>query len=139
MPSRKVWTYTPKPVKLDPEEKTVFLNRAKEAIAQSEKLSRVIHRIDIKNGCIYLYELYKPMGWNDPKSIFIKPLIDGKYNESIFARITLHDKKGANCTADWQRYTGQWIEMHQGTLSECLNFIISGRGSFQPLSIDEDD
>ena len=124
---------------MDPEEKTVFLNRAKEAIAQSKKLSRVIHRIDIKNGCIYFYELYKPMGWNDPKSIFIKPLINGKYNESIFARITLHDKKGVNCTADWQRHTGQWIEMHQGTLSECLNFIISGRGSFQPLSIDEDD
>ncbi len=124
MPSNKVWVkIPPKPIKLDPRDKILIMNDVKKFISNSKKLSNRINRIDIRGGRIYLYYLYKPFRWNDPKAIFIKPLIDGKYNEIIFARITLYDKKGIDCTADWQRHNGQWITLINGSLKECLDYI----------------
>ncbi len=124
MPLRKVWKKVPpKPIKLDQKDKTALLKEVNNFIVSSQKLSNGINRIKIRAGRIYFYFLYKPMRWNDPNAIFIKPLIDGKYFEDIFARITLFDKKGIDCTADWQRHTGEWIVLNKGTLRECLQFI----------------
>ena len=70
---------------------------------------------------VYLYELveqFLPEG-----AIFMKPLIDGKYLELPYARITLHDTHGDSCAVDWQRHNNQWITLHTGTLEECLGYI----------------
>ena len=70
---------------------------------------------------IYLYELveqFQPEG-----ARFIKPLIDGKYCEFPYARLTLNDLNGESCTADWQRHNDQWMTLHAGTLAECLHAI----------------
>jgi hypothetical protein len=131
MPSNKVWVkMPPKPAKLGSREKAIILEDVNDFITNSQKLSKRINRIKVQGGRIYFYFLYKPMLWNDPNAIFIKPLIDGKYNESIFARITLYDKKGMDCTADWQRHTGQWITLTKGTLKECLYYIDEDNGFF---------
>ncbi|MHA1492233.1 MAG: hypothetical protein ACTSRI_21600 [Promethearchaeota archaeon] len=131
MPSKKVWVkLPPKPVKLEAGDKKIFLEEVRNFISKSQKLAERINRITIKAGRIYLYFLYKPMRWNDPEAIFIKPLIDGKYNESIFARITLHDKEGKNCTTDWQRHNEKWITLKTGTLKECLEYIETDNGFF---------
>jgi hypothetical protein len=50
-------------------------------------------------------------------------LIEGKYLELPMARITLYDKAGNRCTADWQRHNKQWINLFEGEISECLRFI----------------
>lgn len=137
MPSKKVWVkMPPRPIKLEAKDKEVLLKEVNDFISKSYKLSKRINRISIKAGRIYLYHLYKPMGWNDPKAIFIKPLINGKYNESIFARITLYDKKGEDCTADWQRYNEKWITLKNGTLKECFEYINAEKSFF---NLDSDD
>jgi hypothetical protein len=71
-------------------------------------------------GRVYLYHLVEQFGWDNPKTIFRIPLIEGKYAEFPFTRITIYDLEGKECTADWQRHTGQWISLHEGTLEECL-------------------
>jgi len=123
MPARKVWTYIPRPIKLRPEEKGTFLKEAKEFIAKSQKIAKGFRKIKFHGGRIYIYHLYEYSLWNDPNVKFIKPLIDGRYIEVIFARITIYDKKGLKCTADWQRHNEQWITLSEGTLNECLQFI----------------
>ena len=70
------------------------------------------------------YNLYELVEQFIPEgAIIIKPLIDGKYLEFPYARITMNDTKGNNCSADWQRHNNQWIELFTGTLKECLNNI----------------
>lgn len=124
MPSKKVWVKTPpKPAKLDDTDKARIIAEVNAFIANSRKLSKRINRIKVQAGRVYFYFLYKPFRWNDPNARFIKPLIDGKYNESVFARITLYDRNGMDCTADWQRHTGQWIDLTNGTLKKCLEYI----------------
>lgn len=137
MPSNKVWVkMPPKPVKLDDMDKDKILSEVNAFIANSSRLSKRIQRIKVQGGRIYLYFLYKPMRWNDPNAMFIKPLIDGKYNEDVFARITIYDKARMDCTADWQRHTGQWIDLHKGSLMECLQYIDTEEGFFNLDSLE---
>ncbi|KZE74390.1 hypothetical protein AV654_29310 [Paenibacillus elgii] len=62
---------------------------------------------------------------------FIKSLIDGKYAEFPMARITLYDNQGNRCEADWQRHTGQWVNLFSGNITECLSFIEENEQWFQ--------
>jgi len=39
------------------------------------------------------------------------------------ARITLYDTLGNTCEADWQRHTGQWTNLYEEDIAECLIFI----------------
>jgi hypothetical protein len=70
---------------------------------------------------IYLYELVEQ--FKIEGAIYIKPLIEDKYMEFPYARITLNDAHGSNCSADWQRHNDQWMTLHTGTVAECLDHI----------------
>lgn len=121
--TKKIWVYSPKPVQLDWFTKDVLLTRVKEFIASSKWLTQMVSRISIRAGRIYIYHLVEAFIPENAEVYFIKPLIEGKYNEFPLARITLYDKKGDTCTVDWQRHTGQWITLHRGALDGCLQFI----------------
>lgn len=112
--TKAVWMYNPKPTKLTQNGKELLLKRVNDFVASSERLSEEVKRIDVRAGRIYLFHLVEQ---------FIKPLIDGKYAEFPMARITLFDAEGEKCTADWLRHTGQWYNIYEGNLEECLNFI----------------
>ena len=62
--------------------------------------------------------------------VYIKPLIDGKYLELTYARITLYDSEGTDCTLDWQRHNNQWMTLANGTLEECLYHMEQDEGWF---------
>jgi hypothetical protein len=77
--------------------------------------------VEIRGNRIYLHELveqFKPEG-----AVYTKPLIDDKYLEFPYARITMQDAQGNNCTVDYQRHNNQWMTLYVGTLTECLNNI----------------
>jgi hypothetical protein len=67
--------------------------------------------------------LREQFGWDNPKFQFIKPLIDGRYTEFPMARITLFDSRGDQCEVNWQRHTGQWLNVFEGNIGSCLAFI----------------
>jgi hypothetical protein len=119
----KTWVYSPKPAQLDRFTKDILRVSIQKFIDSSKRLSQKVNRIEIKAGRIYLYHLVEPFIPKGKKVRWIKPLIEGKYFEYPLARITLFDKRGIICTADWQRHTGQWISLHKGPLNECLKFI----------------
>lgn len=119
----KRWTSNPKPAKLSATEKTQLESVVNQFILKSSRLKEIVYRIEIKAGRIYLYRLYEQLGWNNPDVQFVKPLIDGKYAEFPMARITLYSGQGQTCEADWQRHTGQWMNLYVGDIDGCLNFI----------------
>jgi len=67
-------------------------------------------------------------GWDDPEAKFIKPLIDGKYAEYPYARITIYNNESS---LDWQRHTGQWATLFRGSLHECMKFVNETGGWFE--------
>ena len=119
--SQTVWKYKPDELKFTKNEKETMINKIKETICKMSKLSQKVSKLHIRTNYIYMYEMveqFVPEG-----VVLIKPLIDGKYLEYPYARITLNDKRGDNCTADCQRHTGQWMTLYTGTLDECINSI----------------
>jgi len=124
---KKTWVYSPIPAQLDQFSKDMLKEKVQRFIDSSERLSNKVNRIEVRAGRIYLYYLVEQFIPKRVKVRFIKPLIDGKYVEFPLARITLFDKRGIICTADWQRHTGQWISLHRGSLNECLKFIQDDR------------
>jgi hypothetical protein len=120
---KRTWVYSPKPAQLERFTKDILKDKVQRFIDSSERLSNKVNRIEVRAGRIYLYYLVEPFVLKGEKVRWIKPLIEGKYLEFPLARITLFDKKGDRCTADWQRHTGQWISFHRGSLNECLKFI----------------
>lgn len=115
------WTYQTRPTKPTKNEKEVIKTQVTKFIDSSEKLKEKVSRIDVKAGRVYLYHLVEQ--FHAEGAILIKPLIDGKYCEFIFGRITLYDSKGQKCTADWQRHNDQWFNLYEGTLEDCLSFM----------------
>lgn len=119
-----MWIYDPKPVKLDPYKKNIVRERVEKFISSSERLSKIVNRVDIRGGRVYMYHLVEQRIPKGATGIhFIKPLIDGKYFEFPFARITLFNKEFSNCSVDWQRHNNQWMSLFNGTLDEGLQFI----------------
>ena len=116
-----VWVYRPEAPKFNTNEKANILAKAKTLIKQLPKVSQKATRIEMRANRLYLYELVEQ--YNTEGVIFTKPLIDGKYLEHPYARITLQDGQGTNCTADWQRHNNQWITLYAGTLPECIRNI----------------
>ena len=97
-----VWAFTPQPTKLVKNEKEALMKRINCYIETSNKLKEKVSRVEIKAGRVYFYELVEqfiPEG-----CIVLKPLIEGKYLEMPFGRLTLYDPRGDKCTADWQRH-----------------------------------
>jgi len=74
--------------------------------------------------------LVEQFGWDDPDAKWIKPLIDGKYAEFPYARITV--LKNKEFTVDWQRHTCQWVQLaEENSLIEALKFIDNESAYFQ--------
>lgn len=118
---QKTWVFTPLLKKLDKAEKNLIIAEVQKLIPKFSKLN-IVNRIDIKGGRIYFYKLVEQFGWDDPNSQWIKPLIDGKYCEFIYARININ--KDNTYTVCGQRYNDQWIEFETfNSLEESLNFI----------------
>ena len=119
--AKKVWMYHPTPKKLKDTEKLLLQNKVREFIQTSEKLSKTINRLEIRAGRLYLYNLVEQFGWNDPDITFIVPLIEGKYMEFTYARITVLTNE--KFRLDWQRHNGKWMELCEDTLDVCLKHI----------------
>ena len=116
-----VWVYQPEAPKFNANEKAGMLAKIKVLIQQQPKVLQKVSRLEMRANRIYLYELVEQR--NAKGAIFIKPLIDGKYLEYPYARITLQDNQGNNCSVDWQRHNNQWITLYSGTLPECIKNI----------------
>jgi hypothetical protein len=119
--NKKVWVYTQQAPTFTSTDKEKILMSLQAAIRVLPKLSKKVTRVQMRSNRIYLYELveqFKPEG-----AVFIRPLIDGKYLEFPYARITLNDKRGDSSTADWQRHNNQWITLFSGTFIECIHSI----------------
>jgi len=119
--SQNVWVYSPPTPKFTAFEKESILTKVKTTIKALPKLSQRVSRVDMRGHRIYLYELVEQI--YSEGAIFTRPLIDDKYLEYPYARITLLDKQGDNCTLDWQRHNDQWVTLFPGTLIELINFI----------------
>ena len=127
----KVWVYNPKPAKLNDYKKAALKEDVQDFIKKSEKLSKAVNQVEVKAGRIYLHhQLVEQFGWDDPDAKWLKPLIDGKYAEFPYARITVLINK--KFSVDWQRYTGQWIQLaEENSLVEALKFIDDESSYFQ--------
>jgi len=118
----------PTPKKLTDYEKSDLKEKVQEFVQKSEKLSKKVNRFEIRAGMIYLYHLVEQFGWDDPEAKFIVPLIDGKYAEFPYARITVFTNE--RFSLGWQRHNGQWIELFEDTLLGCLDYIDKDNAHF---------
>jgi len=119
--SQYIWVYQQQSPKFTANEKAKILTKIKLLIRQLPKVSQRVSRVEMRANRIYLYELVEQ--FKSKGAIFTKPLIEGKYLEYPYARITLQDTQGNNCTVDWQRHNNQWITLYSGTLPECIRDI----------------
>ena len=124
MAENYMWVFDPKtPAKISKHQKEALKQKVDGLIKSSNKLSKVTYRFDIRAGRVYIYHLVEQFGWDDPNAIFIKPLIDGRYNEFPLARIMLVDARGEKCRLDWQRHNGEWMPLYEDCLEACIRFI----------------
>ena len=118
----KVWVYNPKPAKLNDYKKAALKEDVQDFIKKSEKLYKAVNRVEVKADRIYLHQLVEQFGWNDPDAKWLKPLIDRKYLELPYARITVLINK--KFSVDWKRHTGQWVQLaEENSLIEALKFM----------------
>lgn len=118
---KKLWIQgTPKPQKLDNSKKMKMIKEVGSFIENSPKLSKSINRFELRAGRVYFFQIIEQSGWNDPNARFTVPLIEGKYLEFKYARITIYPNE---CTLDWQRHNDQWVTLFAGTLAECLQYM----------------
>jgi len=115
---KRAWVYQPETPKAAKQDKARILAQVKEAISGLPKLSKKVSRLDMRANRIYMYELVEQTIREGV--MFTKPLIDGKYLEMPYARITMQDVGGERCTLDCQRYNDQWMTLHAGTLMQCI-------------------
>jgi hypothetical protein len=88
--TKGTWTYIQKPESFSKEEKRSLTERIKNYVEESTLLKERVSRLEIKAGRVYFY-YYEEI--SQTHGILTKPLIDGKYLEFPFARITIYDKK----------------------------------------------
>ena len=119
--SQYIWVYQLQSPKFIANEKTKILTKINELIRQLPKISQKVSRVEMRANRIYLYELVEQ--FKSEGTIFTKPLIEDKYLEYPYARMTLQDTQGNNCTVDWQRHNNRWITLYSGTLQECIRNI----------------
>lgn len=125
--SKGTWTYVQKPESFSKEERQSLTERITNYVEESTYLKERVSRLELKAGRAYFY-YYEEV--SQTYGTLIKPLIEGKYLELPFARITIYDKKSEQCSADYQRHTNKWFTLKEGTLGECLNYIENNMGSF---------
>ena len=126
---KNVWIKgNPKPQKLDNLKKKKMIKEVESFIENSQKLSKSINRFELRAGRVYFFQLVEQFGWNDPNARFIVPLIDGRYAEFKYARITIYANE---CTLDWQRHNDQWMTIFSGAFTECLQHMDERNEWFQ--------
>ena len=109
-----------KPYGFDAQAKAAIISGVTEEIKGYKKLSKKVSRIAMRSNRLYLYELCEKKNISEGAQL-IKPLIDGKHVENMYARITLHDTEGRQCTLECQRFNDQWMALCNGPLARCLN------------------
>jgi hypothetical protein len=127
----RIWTLSNTPIKFTEPLKEELSKRINELVKKTQKLARVSSRIHLQGGRIYFYylsEVHLPENGH----YMGKPLIDGKYQEWIFARITVYDKNADHCTADWQNSSLRWYVLHEGSLENCIQYIETNQWGFAP-------
>ncbi len=120
---RKIWVKAPGPLKLTAAEKDLMVERVRNLVVASKTLAQVTSRIDLQNGRVFLYFLYQPASLEQPSNTNSATLIEGKYIEGCYARITLFKADGFECAAEFERQAGQWVTAREGSLETCLKFI----------------
>jgi len=113
-----VWVRVKEPIKISQSEKNSLMKRIETEIAKTTKIRQAVSRIEIKSGRLYLYKLYEQT--RTEGVTYTIPLIDGKYLEFPYARITIYDPACRNCSLDWQRHNNQWMTLYEGSLEECI-------------------
>jgi len=111
--SQYIWVYQPQPPKFTAGEKARVLEEVKKIIQHLPKVLQKVSRAEMRANRIYLYELAEQIK------------AEGEYLEYPYARITLQDAQGDNCTVDWQRHNSRWVTppQYSGTLPECIKNI----------------
>ena len=113
-----VWVKVKKPRKLSQSDKDSLIKRIEAEIAKTTKLRESVSRIEIRAGRVYLYKLHEQIRAED--FTYTVPLIDGKYLEFPYARITICGFAYNDCTLDWQRANEKWMTIEEGSLEECI-------------------
>ena len=114
-----VWVKGPKkPAKLTQRDKDSLMKTIDTEIAKTTKFKKDLSRKEIRAGRAYFYKLFEQ--FRIEGLIYTVPLIDGKYIEFPYARITIFDKTFRNCSLDWQRPNNQWMTLDEDTLEECI-------------------
>jgi hypothetical protein len=115
-----VWVLVKKPLKFKRDERDQVERFVKDFIEKTVKLKKDLSRILVKAGRVYIYKLFEPALPESEDVVFTKPLIDGKYIEYPYLRITLYNPIFKDCTLDFQRHNGEWMTIDKGTLEECF-------------------
>jgi hypothetical protein len=115
-----MWVYVPKAAKLSKFEKENLNKLINENIKNEFELKEMAKNIEIKSGRVYFYKWIEQKG---DYGILLKPLKEGKYLEIPFARITLYDSSGRNCSAEYNQYNGKWFTLKEGSIADCIKFI----------------
>jgi len=113
-----IWGKVQNPIKITQDEKFFLLKKIESIIAKTTKIREAVSRIEIRAGRVYLYHLYEQI--RAEGVTYTAPLIDGKYLEFPYARITIYDKYYRRCSLDWHRHNNQWMTLHEGSLEECI-------------------
>jgi len=126
-----IWadSQTTEPEEFDAKAKAEIIRKVTEIIKDYEKLSSKVARMAMRSNRLYLYELYEKKDLNKGAHL-IKPLIDGKYVEIMYGRVTLHDVEGRSCTLECQRFNDQWMPICNGSLTQCLSVMEDDDGWF---------
>jgi hypothetical protein len=109
-----------KPITFKRDEKTQVEWFVADFVEKTVKLKENLSRIVVRAGRVYIYKLFEPAITEAEGVVFTKPLIDGKYLEFLYLPITLYNRNYTDCSLDFQRHTGQWMTIDNGTLEECL-------------------
>lgn len=115
-----VWVQEKRPIALKQDKKAKLEEFVTNFVEKTVKLQEKLSRIVIRAGRVYVYKLYEPSPIKEEGVVFTRPLIDGKYLEFPYLRITLYNIDYTDCTLDFQRYNEQWMSIYKGTLEECL-------------------
>jgi hypothetical protein len=115
-----IWVRVKKAITLRQSDKEQVQRIVTDAIEKNTKIKENLSRIVIRAGRVYVYKLFEPAHVEGEGISFTQPLIDGKYLEYPFLRISIYSRNYMDCTLDFQRHNDQWMTIDHGTLEECI-------------------
>lgn len=121
------WVRVEQPEKFLKKDKEILKDTINCYFDNHKNLKERAKKVEIKAGRVYLYEYFEV---DANSGTIIKPLIEGKYLEMPFARITIYDKQYEKCSAEYQQYNGKWFTILEGSLNNCIKYIAENEGTF---------